>query len=227
MGWKNNFCKKMKIDRKFRLARIWSNQELKRFSKLFEGKIINVSAGQNIDKEGSSYDQYFSNASEFWLSNYQPGAYRGYEGRENELLIDLEAPLDNSLEGKFDVVFNHTTLEHIFDVFKAFENICKLSNDIVILVVPFAQEQHENEGYLDFWRFTPTCIRELFRKNCMTVLYESVNNDFNAATYLFFIASKQPDCWNHRIPDFEKIEKAGNWIGSNVENNTSRKFKLW
>jgi hypothetical protein len=203
-----------KIDRKFRLARIWSNDELKKLAHLFEGKVINVSAGENVDKQGKTYNQYFINASEFWLSNYSPGSFRGYEGRTNEHLIDLEKPLNEELKGQFDVVFNHTTLEHVFDVFTAFKNICALSNDIVILVVPFAQEQHESEGFFDYWRFTPTCMRKLFEINGCKVIYESANNDFNAATYLFFIGSKKPEKWFNSIPSQDIIECAANWIGT-------------
>ncbi len=201
------------ISRKFRLARIWSNNELKKIAHLFSGKVINVSAGENIDKEGSSYDKYFYNASEFWLSNYGPDSYRGYKGRPNELLIDLEQPLDPTFCQTFDVVFNHTTLEHVFDVFTAFRNICLLSKDIVIVVVPFVQEQHENADFQDYWRFTPTCIRRLFQLSEMEVIYESANNHFNAATYLFFVASRNTKKWHGKMPDYQVLEKAGNWIG--------------
>jgi hypothetical protein len=135
------------------------------------------------------------------------------KGGEKELLLDLEVDINEELIGKFDVVFNHTTLEHVFNVFKAFENICKLSKDIVIIVVPFAQEQHENEGYRDYWRFTPTCLRKLFKLQGMDVLYESANNDFNAATYLFFIASRNKNKWNNQFPEYFHITKAANWIG--------------
>lgn len=205
------------MDRKFRLPRVWSNSELRKIAAQFNGKVINVSAGDNIDKEGSTYDNYFYNATEFWTSNYSPGSYRGYMGKEKELLIDLEKELNAEWIGKFDVVFNHTTLEHIFDVFTAFRNTCLLSKDIVITVVPFAQEQHENPGYKDFWRFTPTCIRQLFAKNGLEVIYESANNEFNTATYLFFVASKFPGKWGHLMPVHTKIHKAASWIGNEVQ----------
>ena len=206
------------VDRKFRLARIWSNSELRKVAPLFTGKIANVSAGDNFDKEGSAYDSYFTNKEEFWLTNYEPGSYRGYQGRENELLIDLTKALPKDLEERFDVVFNHTTLEHIFDVFTAFANLCKLTKDVVIVIVPFAQEQHENEGYLDYWRFTPTCLRKLFRINNMEVMYESANNDFNAATYLLFVGSKQAEKWQGKLPAYTAIENAANWIGQHKNN---------
>src|SRR3970040_1307962 len=98
-----------KIDRKFRLSRIWSNSEIKKISGLFSGRVINVSAGENIDKEGSHYDQYFINASEFWISNFSPGSFRGFRGGEKELLIDLTSDLPQEYNGQFDVVFNHQT----------------------------------------------------------------------------------------------------------------------
>jgi hypothetical protein len=201
------------VDRKFRLARKWSNVELKKVSELFNGKVINVSAGENIDKEGATYDTYFKNAQEFWQSNHNPGSFRGFTGKEKELLINLEETLPTELKSSFDVVFNHTTLEHIFDIFTAFKNLCLLSNDIVIIVVPFVQEQHENSSFQDFWRFTPTCLRKLFRNNGLETIYESANTDFNAATYLFFVGSKHPERWVQKMPAFKPVMNAGDWIG--------------
>jgi len=206
-----------KIDRKFRLPRIWSNDELKKFAPLFSGKVINVSAGENKDKQGSTYDQYFKNASEFWLSNYSPGSFRGYEGRPNEHLIDLEQTLKEELKSQFDVVFNHTTLEHVFDVFTAFKNLCELSKDVVIIVVPFAQEQHEAKDFFDYWRFTPTCMHELFKRNGFTVVYEASNNDFNAGTYLFTIAARNPEKWLGKFPRKNPVRNAASWIGTEME----------
>lgn len=217
-----------KIDRKYRLARIWSNKELKKITPLCTGQVINVSAGQNIDKEGRTYDTYFTNASEFWISNYSPGSYRGYEGRKNEILIDLEKPLNESLHHSFDVVFNHTTLEHVFDVFTAFDNLCLLSKDLVVIVVPFAQEQHENEGYKDYWRFTPTVLHKLFERNGLSVVYESANNDFNAASYIFMVGAREPEKWNEKMPSYTPIKVAASWIGDeNKKGGNSFISRLW
>jgi len=71
-------------DRKFRIPRIWSNSELRKFAHLFTGKVINVSAWKDLDKEGNRYKNYFINASEYWISNYKP-EFRGFQGDiENE-----------------------------------------------------------------------------------------------------------------------------------------------
>src|SRR5687767_4129918 len=48
------------VDRKFRAARIWSNQELKTITPHCKGAVINVSAWKDEDKEGAHYKDYFS-----------------------------------------------------------------------------------------------------------------------------------------------------------------------
>jgi len=200
-------------DRKFRLARCWSNRELRRFAPLFVGAVVNVSAGTDEDKEGAYYADYFSAAASYDLTNYAPGSFRGFSGRPNEYLLDLEAGVGDELRQRYDVAFNHTTLEHIFDVPRAFANLCAVTRDILILVVPFAQVQHENDAYRDYWRFTPTCIRRLCEQHQLTVIYESANSDCNAATYLFVVASRKPQEWINKIPVGQSLERVGDWIG--------------
>jgi hypothetical protein len=110
-------------------------------------------------------------------------------------------------------LFNHTTLEHVFDVQKAFSNICNMSKDIVIIVVPFSQTQHETDSFKDFWRFTPSCLREMFRKNELEVIYEAESKYKNAAIYLLFVGSRHPKRWKGKMPKSEPIREAGDWIG--------------
>ncbi len=198
----------MCIDRKFRLPRKWSNAELRRIAPLFTGKTVNVSGWKDEDKEGNHYKGYFSGASSYHITNY--GGFRGSQGDDAEIQLNLEAPLPDELSKDFDVVFNHTTLEHIFEVKTAFKNLCQMSKDIVIVVVPFAQTQHEHENILDFWRFTPTCLHHMFKENDMKVIYESSNNHRNAGTYIIAIGSKNPDKWANKVPAY-KLEKEAAW----------------
>lgn len=201
------------VDRQFRLARHWSNRELQKVAPLFAGNIVNVSAGENIDKEGSTYDQYFPNKSSFSLTNYAPGDFRGFEGRQNEYLVDLSQELPAELEARFDVALNHTVLEHVFDVQKAFRNLSRLSKDIVIVVVPFAQVQHDSPGYEDYWRLCPAGLRYLFQENGLEVIYEAGNSNVNAAVYLFFVGSRHPERWRDKMPAYQPVTNAGDWIG--------------
>jgi hypothetical protein len=83
----------------------------------------------------------------------------------------------------------------------------------VVIVVPFAQVQHETESYKDYWRFTPSCMRELFRRNSMEVIYEGESCHKNAAVYLLFVASRRADHWRARMPAFRPVSDAGRWIG--------------
>jgi hypothetical protein len=205
------------VDRRFRVARVWSNRKLRQFAPLFGGEVVNVAGGQDIDKEGSHYREYFTRAARYSLTNIHPGTLRGFQGRDDEMMLDLAGDVPPQLCRRFDVAFNHTTLEHIFEARRAFANICELSRDIVIIVAPFCQVQHHQSDYGDFWRFTPGCIRALFAENGCEVLHEDANNDFNAAVYLFFIASRDAARWRPRLPPYVPIGVAGQWIGAPVE----------
>ena len=176
-----------------RNARKWSNQELRKLAHGFTGDVINVSAWRDQDKEGHYYREYFPNAGSYTISNYE--GWRGVMDQEADgLVIDLTKDLPQKLQGAFDVVLNHTTLEHVYQIEKAFENLCSMSRDIVIIVVPFVQELHGPDG-LDFWRFSPFSLRRLYQDNGFSVIYESAGPPNDRTTYLFFVASREPGRW--------------------------------
>ena len=202
---------KLFLDRSFRLPRIWSNSELRKIAPVMRGDVINVSGWQDLDKQGGRYKDYFINADRYFISNYS--GFRGVQGSKAEINIDLTASLPDDLVNKFDVVFNHTTLEHILDVNLALKNLCLLSKDIVIVVVPVAQEQHESESWGDYWRFMPLSLRSLFTAFGLSVVYESVSKYRNAGVYLFMIASYHPEKWRRVLPSSEKISNAAENIG--------------
>lgn len=211
------------IDRVFRLPRVWSNWELKKFAHLFEGNVANISGWKDFDKENSYYKAYFTNAKSYTITNFKSEA-RGFQGSENEIFLDLTVELPVELKGRFDVVFNHTVLEHIYDVKTAFKNLCILTTDIAIVVVPFLQEMHGDYG--DYWRFTPSAMKNMFEENGMSMLYCSFNSQPNASVYIFCIASKNKEKWNGIISNqFSTFEptllKKGlkKWVGYNAIQN--------
>jgi hypothetical protein len=187
---------KLFIDRIHRLPRIWSNRELEKFAPLFGGDVVNVSGWKDVDKEGKRYRNYFSQATSYTITNYKSEA-RGFQGMENELFLDLESELSEGMQDRFDVVFNHTTLEHVYDVHTAFRNLCRMSRDVVILVVPFLQPYHSEYG--DYWRFSPLLVKRLFEDNGLELLYLSFNSHRFSAVYVFAIASKKPDQWRQHF----------------------------
>lgn len=211
------------LDRRFRLPRVWSNRELEKFAHLFQGDIANVSGWKDIDKEGRTYRDYFCNASNYTITNYKSEA-RGFQGTDGELFLDLTDDLPEALKERFDVVFNHTVLEHVYEVHKAFQNLCKLSRDAVIVVVPFLQELHADYG--DFWRFTPLTMKRMFEENGFELHYLSFNGHKNASVYLFCIGLKPESIYLDKIPfqfSYEDPEPAigvfQNWVGCHAIDN--------
>jgi len=185
----------LRSGRVFRVPREWSNRELRRFGPIFGGEVVNVSGWKDEDKQGGVYRDYFPSAASYAITNFERGY--GYQGRPGEILLDLTAKLPEALARRFDVVFNHTTLEHIYDTDLAFENLCEMSRDVVILVVPFLQPVHEGEdgAYSDFWRFSPAAVRKMFEERGLTPLYVSCNDDLLASVYVFGIAAREPERW--------------------------------
>ena len=206
----------MSLNRISRLPRVWSNKELLKFSHLFTGSIINVSGWKDIDKMGNYYRKYFINAESYFISNFE-SKYRGVQDFENEIILDLSIDLDPKYFEKFDVVFNHTTLEHIYQVKKAFKNLCLLSRDIVIIVVPFLQVMHGLDYGGDYWRFTPLTIKKLFEENNLELLYLNFNNHKFASVYIFAIGSKNPSKWRSKIKYKFVFKKNGEFIGKKIQ----------
>lgn len=210
----------MLIDKKFRAPRIWSNRELEKFAPFFTGRVANVSGWQDMDKEGKEYKDYFTSVSEYTITNYKAEA-RGFQGnQQNEIFLDLEQELPSTLLGHFDAVFNHTVLEHIFNIDKAFTNLCALSNDIVIIVVPFLQEQHADYG--DYWRFTPQAVKKLFQKNGLESIYINYNDSSSESIYIFAIGSKNPEKWSSIVshPDNKTMAIESYMLGTSVIKNS-------
>ena len=209
------------FDRKFRNARIWSNDELRKISTEFTGDVCNVSAWRDEDKEGNKYKDYFTNASSYSITNYENTEARGFQSDiEGQIILDLEKELEEKLAQKFDVVFNHTTFEHIFDCWTAFKNLCLLSKDIVIIVVPFMQETHADYG--DYWRYTPQGLDKLFQRNGFETVYYNCNDSDKDSIYLFFVASRNKSRWTslQTLPDNRVGKIYSEFIGTKIINNS-------
>ena len=190
-------------------VRIWSNEELKKFAHLLTGSVVNLSGWEDMDKQGKRYKDYFVNSDEYMVTNFTPShAANGIQ----EIILNLEADLDSSLVNRFDVVLSHTNLEHIFNVFKATENHCLMTRDIVIIIVPFIQQQHETTEFNDYWRFTPTCLRKLYEQNGLTTIYESFTNEPHKVNYILSVGSKQPEKWVGKFPGFTELKQICPWV---------------
>jgi len=177
--------------------RYWSNIELKKMGHFFTGEIINVSGWVDKDKEGNFYKDYFSNADKYYVSNYGVDKERGINnGVKTDFIINLNENLSKEMIGKFDVVFNHTVLEHVVNPVKVFENLSLMSKDVLIIVVPFKQKFHFSpDNYGDYYRFSPMAMRKMFEKNGFDILYESYTPPPAIDVYLFYIGTKHKEKW--------------------------------
>lgn len=223
-----NLFRNLLIDRKHRLPREWSNEELRKIAPHFKGDIVNVSGWKDIDKEGKRYKDYFTKAKSYTITNYKSEA-RGYQGFENEIFLDLEQDLPKKMENNFDVVFSHTVLEHIYEFNTAFINLCKMSKDTVIIVVPFLQHMHSDYG--DYWRFSPISIKNLFEDNGLEIVYLNFNKNYNASVYIFAVASKKASKWEKifgnefTFRDESKLSLSEPNIGCNAIQNSGLKYR--
>lgn len=213
-------------ERAARLPRIWSNSVLAKIAPHFTGEVINVSGWKDSDKNGRHYRDYFSSASRYYLSNYAGHSGLADAADITDFAIDLEAPLAPELQQRFDVVFNHTALEHIFDTHTAFGNLCAMSRDAVVVVVPFAQKMHFTESFGDYWRFTPQAMRKLFERQQMSVIYEAANNTFNASVYLVVVGVRNPDIWKNRLPTYQPLTQVAHWIGKNPARSLAKRLGI-
>ncbi|MCB1226784.1 MAG: hypothetical protein KDK99_13295 [Verrucomicrobiales bacterium] len=216
------------MDRQFRLPRRWSNTQLRPWGLLCQGSVVNVSAGTDEDKEGGHYRDYFPNAERYTTTNHAPGSFRGHRGGEEEILLDLESDLPPELKDSFDVVFNHTTLEHVFDLQKAVANLCAMSRDLLIVVVPCAQVQHDHPDFGDYWRILPSGMRKLASQHGFHPLFESVNHHRNASSYLFAVFSRNPSKWQAQASEWQPVQDSSRQLGaSNWLNLLKDRLSAW
>jgi hypothetical protein len=191
------------------VPRIWSNREIKRFGCLFEGDVLNLSGWKDGDKQGGRYCDYFPNARSYTVSNYGPE--RGSSGLQ-EKELDLSKPYEGEI-GTYDLVFNHTVIEHVHPIDTVIRNLCKLSNDCIMTVVPFVQQMHGvKEGFTDYYRYSPVALEKLFREQGFETIYVSWNKDHPLMNvYIFHLASKKPEKYRKQIPesDFLELNESG------------------
>jgi hypothetical protein len=193
---------------------------IKKYGGEFSGDIINVSGWDDRDSAGGSYRDYFPGHKRYVVSNFAI-ADKGFgsikaDGIE-EIELDLEQPLRPELAKTFDVVFNHTTLEHVFKFETAFENLCGMSKDAVIIVVPLLQQIHIAKSFGDYWRPTTLAVRKLFLENGFTPLVIATNDNPFYPVYCFAIAVRDPKKYEGKIEGVFDYQSGGALFGSSLK----------
>jgi hypothetical protein len=204
--------------------RAFSNIMLRKYAKFFGGNIINVSGWDDRDSEGGYYQNYFAGFKRYVVSNVGVadkgfGSLSGATLEKNieEIEVDLEKPLPANCVNAFDVVFNHTTLEHIFEFDTAFKNLCDMSKDAVIIVVPLLQQIHIAGSFGDYWRPTTLALLKQFKKNGFTPLVIATNDQPFFPVYCFAIAVRDPKKYEGKITPTFDFQSGGALFGSSLK----------
>jgi hypothetical protein len=186
-------------------ARRFSNRILKNYLKYLEGDIINVSGWEDSDKNNGFYRDYYKRVKRYVVSNIS--GEQGMPRQKNEdiewIYLDLEKPIPEDLEKKFDIVFCHTVLEHIYHTEIALDNLAGLTRDIMIIVVPFSQSVHYTKSYSDYTRFTPYYFKKYLPSRGFSILLSDSNDQPFTNIYTVIIASLHPE--KHR--EFDSAPK--------------------
>jgi hypothetical protein len=159
------------------------------------GVIINVSGWKDEDKAGGVYRDYYKEIEQYTISNI--GGLHGmpeYKDPKNHWLeLDLCKPVSKDLVNRFDVVFNHTVLEHVAEIEIALDNLARMSKDMLVIVVPFSQSMHYTGSYSDYLRFTPFYFTESLKKYGYTLLVFDKNQQPFEHIYITMIFSRYPE----------------------------------
>jgi len=76
----------------------------------------------------------------------------------------------------WDLVILSQTLEHVWDYKKAVEEIYRITKKYAIIDMPFMYPYHPEPGFDDFWRFSPTAIKNLLKDVGFQVKVELIDN---------------------------------------------------
>jgi hypothetical protein len=171
-------------------GRTYSNVCLKRILTLLNvTSVLNVSGWDDGDKEGGRYADYFSQKVDKYEVSHFENDYLRSDTDISKLVIDLEDINYQAVE-KFELVFSHTVLEHVFDQHNAFRIMCSLAEKYVVGVVPMINVLHWEETYGDYWRFTPHGIRKLFENNGFKLVHLEIGPTSSISQYIIFIGAR-------------------------------------
>lgn len=84
------------------------------------------------------------------------------DGRYDAFVWDLNLPVPAEQRGRWDLITNHGTLEHVFNVYQGFKNLHDLAHpgSLILHLMPF--QGHEDHG---FFNFQPVLFDDLAAEN--------------------------------------------------------------
>ncbi|MDD5449066.1 MAG: methyltransferase domain-containing protein [Candidatus Omnitrophica bacterium] len=170
--WKPN---QLKITRTRKESNIW----LRYHCLDVKGNVLSIGSGDDNDKEGGKYRDYFKNGSSYTTSEIS-------HDHKCDKVLDVRN-LSEITEAAYDCVFCSGVLEHVDDYLKGLHEITRIlkSGGILLIGLPFRQAVHMRGQ--DFWRFTEYGIRHLLKRDYKIIDLAPMDNsvlDFPAAYWV-------------------------------------------
>jgi len=139
-------------------SRVEGNALLREWCARVTGFVLSVGSGDDSDRAGRRYRDYFTAATDYATSDVRPGC---------DFLLDVR-DLSGVIE-KYDAVFAHSVFEHVDDVFRAGVECARVlrPGGLLLIGVPFRYRIHR--APLDFWRFTEFGLRYLLARSGFAV----------------------------------------------------------
>lgn len=139
-------------------SRTEGNVLLRQWCAPLTGFVLSVGSGDDRDREGGRYRDYFTSAAGYFTSDVRPGCDFELDVRDLSGVVET-----------YEAVFAHSVFEHVDDVFAAARECARIvrPGGVLILGVPFRYRIHR--APLDFWRFTEFGVRYLLTRNGLAV----------------------------------------------------------
>src|SRR3989344_2419142 len=139
------------------------------------------------DWKGTKYDNYTNCQTVLTLLGSEKVNVTDVSEYENaDIIMDLNMPIDKKYYNSFDVILDIGTLEHIFDISKALENITLMCKPGGTIILGTWTSNAINHG---FYQICPTLFYDYFSSNgfedfsCFILLGSSLNYEKKAKIY--------------------------------------------
>ena len=131
----------------------------------FRNRIIkDISRSDDILDIGKSMRGFFSEINCNSLTTLDVNEFQDYP----DIIFDLCDNLPANMENKYDKIICLAVLEHVYNPFKAVDNIKKMlkKNSILYGYVPYLYKYHapENLKFQDYFRFSKDALAYLFKE---------------------------------------------------------------
>lgn len=146
-----------------------SNKILKNFCKKVDGNVLNIGSGNDDDKTGDFYKNYFKKCRSYTTLEYEEG--------QSDLVADIQN-MPSLKSSSYDFIFCIWVLEHVEDINSALKEINRIltKNGKFLFTVPLNVPYH---GYpKDYWRFSDEDVKEMLEKNNFKMIeLKKIGND--------------------------------------------------